>query len=371
MYMDQLEQKKINVESIFLDPNNPRFWDKSNQPIVPDSAIPEAGKQLKAKNEIDKHSIGDLYSSILRNGFLLLDRIVVRPLNGAKDKYVVVEGNRRFRALSKLRADIVADEVVAEEVDEEYLKKLYGQTNEIEVLVYNGSEKSDISWMFQGIRHLSGIKDWNPAQRAKLLADQIDLHNKKISVAGEQFGLSRVAAGRLYRSYHALQQMRQDEEYGAKARNDYFSLFDEAYKNHTLRDWLDWSEAERRFTNVSRLKRFYAWISPDDEHGDVRRIHNPNQIKDVAYLIENEHKELLALFEGHELSIADARARAANEGPKSQDWRKSIERAHDILDNLPQSALVDDPAAFIAELDKLREVVDQRRKMAELALPNG
>lgn len=370
MYMDQLEPTRIGVDSIFLDPNNPRFWDKANQSIIPDSAIHEATKQLRARIEIDKHSIGDLYNSILRNGYLLLDRIVVRPLNGSVGKYVVVEGNRRFRALSKLRADISAGDVVAEEVDDDYLAKLYEQTNEIEVLVYKGSDKADISWMFQGIRHLSGIKDWNPAQRAKLLADQIDVHNKRFSVAGEQFGLSRVAAGRLYRSYHALQQMREDEEYGPKARNDYFSLFDEAYKNFVLRDWLDWDETEKRFTNISRLKRFYSWISPDDEHGDVRRIHNPGQIRDIAYLIENDHKELLSLFESHDLSIADARARATNEGPKSQDWRKSLDRAHAILNNLPQSVLTDDPAGFIAELDKLLEVIAQRRKMAEVALDN-
>ena len=103
----------------------------------------------------------------------------------------------------------------------------------------------------------------------------------------------------------------------------------------------------------------------------MRRINNPNQIRDVAYLIENGHNELLSSFESHDLSIADARARASNDGAKSQDWRKSLERAHAILDNLPQSLLADDPNGFIIELDKLVEVIAQRRKMAEVALADG
>ncbi|QQJ13550.1 hypothetical protein HFQ57_19805 [Salmonella enterica subsp. enterica serovar Havana] len=69
MYMDQLECKKIPVDNIFLDPNNPRFWTQSNRVIVKDKNITDEQKQLKAKQEIDVHGIDDLYNSILRNGF--------------------------------------------------------------------------------------------------------------------------------------------------------------------------------------------------------------------------------------------------------------------------------------------------------------
>ncbi|MGY3611697.1 hypothetical protein ACWGRJ_48565, partial [Bradyrhizobium sp. Lot11] len=133
---------------------------------------------------------------------------------------------------------IEASTVAEEGIDDDYLARLQESTNEIEVLVYRGSGGEDISWMLQGIRHISGIRPWEPAQRAKLVAEQIDQEKKTFRAAGQQFGLSPQAVGRLYRTYKALQQMRADEEFGSKARNDYFSLFEEAYRNPTMREWL-------------------------------------------------------------------------------------------------------------------------------------
>lgn len=370
MYMDQLSRQELSVDSILLDPNNPRFWTQSNRPIVPDKNIADASKQARARQDIDLHGIENLYNSMLRNGFLLLDRIVVRPIAGIPDKYVVVEGNRRFRSLSKLRADIQNGDVVGEDIDEDALIKLLEETNEIEVLVYNGSGSVDISWMFQGIRHISGIRDWDPAQRAKLVAEQIDGEHKKLGVVGQQFGLSAQATGRLYRTYRALAQMREDEEFSAKARNDYFSLFEEAVRNNILKEWMGWDETVKRFSDLNNLRRFYSWITPDEDNKGRRRLHDPKQIKNIAYLIENHHNGLIDDFEGHLVSIEEARVQATSDDPKPKDWRKLMATAQILLGDLPQSALSDDPQEFLDELNKLAAIIEQRCKMVEVAL-NG
>jgi len=368
MYMSELEVKKVPVDQIFLDPNNPRFWSEHNAREIPDRRVPDEKVQATARTNIDKHGIDDLFNSILRNGFLLLDRIVVRPIDGHDDKYVVVEGNRRFRSLSRLREAIKEETIDEEGIDEEYLARLLEQTNEIEVLIYRGSGSEDISWMLQGIRHISGIRDWEPAQRAKLVAQQIDEEGKSFRAAGQQFGLSPQAVGRLYRTYKALEQMRTDDEYGAKARNDYFSLFEEAYRNSTLREWFGWDEQAKCFTNADRIKRFYAWISPDDEHEDrARRIHNPKQIKELAYLVANNKNSLLSEFENHEIGISEAYGRATGE-TKTLDWRKAVERARTLVGDLPQSAIFDDTEDFISELGRLRGEIDKRLEMARAQL---
>jgi hypothetical protein len=369
--MDQLKVKKLLIEKIFLDPNNPRFWTEQNVRTIPDRRIPDEKIQSDTRSRIDKHGIDDLYNSILRNGFLLLDRIVVRPIEGQDDRYVVVEGNRRFRSLSKLREDIKNNTIVEEGIDDDYLEKLTNSTNEIEVLVYSGSGSDDISWMLQGIRHISGIRPWEPAQRAKLVAEQIDQEKHSFRSAGQQFGLSAQAVGRLYRTYKALLQMRGDEEYGSKARNDYFSLFEEAYRNFTIREWLGWDEDNHCFTNTDHLKRFYSWISPDDDDTERRRrIHDPRQIKEVAYLIANGHGTLLSEFENHELAISEAYGRATAGEPKPKDWRKSIDAALAIVADLPQSAMFDETADFIAQLERLAHEIAQRKTAAEKIL-NG
>lgn len=367
MYMDKIECKKIFVDNIFLDPNNPRFWTHNNRTIIKDKNICDEQKQSRAKQEIDVHGIDNLYHSILRNGFLLLDRIVVRPILGFKDKYVVVEGNRRFRSLTKLRNDIKNDEVSGDDIDEDLLQNLYEKTNSIEVLVYNGDGKEDISWLLQGIRHISGIRDWEPAQRAKLVAQQIDKENKKLGVVGQQFGLSAQATGRLYRTYKALSQMRNDEEFSSKARNNYFSLFEEVIKNNVMKDWLSWDDNRKCFTDQNNLNRFYSWITPDEENENKRRINDPKQIKSVSYLLENHHSSLIEDFESHLLTIEQARSKATENDPKPQDWRKIIHTTRSLLGGLPQSALIDDGVEFLKELEKLSQIIEQRKNMAKMA----
>ena len=317
MYTEQLSMRRIDVGAIHLDPNNPRFWTGAAHNPVPDSRISTAAVQKRTRDEIDQHNHGidSLYDSILYNGFLPLDRIVVRELDGMPGAFVVVEGNRRFRSLSRLRDDIARGHAFDPDIPIENLEKLVSQTNQIEVLVYVG-EGRDISWILQGIRHINGIRDWEPAQRAKLIADQIDRLGQTIAATGLQFGLSGVAVGRLYRPYKALAQMAADEDYGRKVRNDYFSLFEAVHRTSSLKDWLGWNDATRQFTNVENRKRFYSWITPDEEHGNTRRIHDPRHIKDVAYLVENQHWTLLGQFDDGELTIEQARIEATANVPK-------------------------------------------------------
>lgn len=366
MHMDQLTVRNISVDTIFLDPNNPRFWSESKWALVRDANVPDQSIQNKTRKEIDRHGIDDLYNSILRNGFLLLDRIVVRPLIGS-ESFVVVEGNRRFRSLTKLRESIREGDIFPDDLSEEYLRGLLDETSTIEVLVYEGSDGHDISWMLQGIRHIGGIRQWDPAQKAKLVADQIDKEGKNFTTAGQHFGLSGVAVGRLYRTYHALAQMREDTEFRAKARNDYFSLFEAAYRSHTIRNWLDWSETDCVFKNTGNLKRFYAWISPDEEW-NKRRVHDPKQIKDLAYLIENQHQTLLGQFDDFELTLSEALAQSTANDPKPKDWRKSIALARELLGDLPQSVISDDPEEFLEALNSLSEIIFERRHMVEVII---
>ncbi|MBX8548828.1 MULTISPECIES: ParB N-terminal domain-containing protein [Pseudomonas syringae group] len=368
MYMDQLAVEYLAVDDIFLDPNNPRFWTETTRPIVQDEKIVDAIHQNKSRIEIEKHGVDELYSSMLRNGFLLLDRIVVRPLKGLSGKYVVVEGNRRFRSLTRLRADILEDNIAESDVPQSDLQRFLKETSKIEVLVYSGDNGEDISWLLQGIRHIGGIRQWDPAQRAKLVSDQIDREGMTYTAAGQQFGLTSVAVGRLYRTYRALAQMRSDEEYSTKARNDYFSIFEAAYSNHAMRSWLEWSESDCKFTNIDNLKRLYSWISPDEENSKKRRIHDPKQIKEVAYLIENGHSTLLGQFEDFELSVSEARAQATANDPKPKDWRKSIAMAVSLLGDLPQSIISDDPDEFLEVLNTLASIIAERRQMVEAVL---
>ena len=136
-------------------------------------------------------------------------------------------------------------------------------------------------------------------------------------------------------------------------------------------EWFGWNDDERRFTNVARIKRFYSWITPDDERADrSRRIHNPKQIKELAYLIQNNQNSLIAEFEDHEVSISDAYGRAVGQ-TKPKDWRKAVETARTLIADLPSSAIFDEPAAIIEELERLVHMIGQRVETARQQLRNA
>ena len=252
MYTNQLDEAELAFEQIFLDPNNPRFWAEKATREVPDKRITDEKVQATALTNIMSYGVRELRDSILRNGFLPLDRIVVRPIEENSDKYVIVEGNRRFAALIVLRQEIQDDTVDEDGIDEDYLEKLHNDTDKLDILIYTGGQTHDISWLLQGIRHISGIRNWSPAQRARLVAEQVDEKGLGFRAAGQTFGLSAQAVGRLYRAYKALEQMRDDDEFSSKARNDYFTLFEEAIRNKDVRERMGWSNDNFKFEKSRR-----------------------------------------------------------------------------------------------------------------------
>lgn len=362
MYTDDLEEKSIPFDDIVLDPNNPRFFTEKSTGDIPDAKVADERVQERAWASIEGLGIQELYHSILRNGFLPLDKIVVRALPSGK--YVVVEGNRRLAALKLLRSGIEEGTIDEEHIDDEYLNNLYDATNELVVLVYDGDVGHDISWILQGVRHIGGIRPWQPAQRARLVADQIESKGLSFSEAGQKFGLSAQAVGRLYRAYKALEQMRQDDDFQGKARNEYFSLFEEAIRNKQTRDWLGWQDESTEFENNSNLKQFYSWIVPDDDRENVRRIHDPKQIKKLGTLVADEtNRVLLDRVDDHEVSL-DWAYDSVIKTPTEYDWRSAVQEAIHLVGRIPQASIAKNSAALLDMLNELDSSIHGLKEMA-------
>lgn len=363
MYTEDLEARTVATDKIYLDPNNPRFYTEKTTKDIPDRRITDERVQLNASKEIQRYGIQELRHSILRNGFLPLDRIVVRPIEGTNGAYVVVEGNRRLAALKSLRTDISNGVVDEDNIDDDYLAKLAKATDRIGVLVYQGDIGHDISWILQGVRHISGVREWKPAQRARLIVDQIEDQDLSFSEAGKKFGLTAQAVGRYYRSFKALEQMREDDEYKDKALNEYFSLFEDAIRNRDMRQWLGWSDDDFRFHAVDNLKQFYSWIVPDDEHDADRRIHDPKQIKKLGMLVgDNRHHETLSRFDNYDITIEQAHDAAL--GSATFDWQTAISKAIALIGGIPQGAIADDKDAILGDLKNLEKCIKNLKAMA-------
>jgi hypothetical protein len=273
-------------------------------------------------------------------------------------KYVVVEGNRRITALKWLQSNLdnaLITEEIEEGIDETYLDNLANSISTVEVLVYKGGDK-DIAWLLQGIRHISGIKEWEPAQQARLVAEKVD-EGHKFKQVGQMFGLSAKQVGRLYRTYKALQQMKYDQDYGTKAENKHFSLLEEAYKSPGVRKWLGWDDKLYSFENAENLKTFYSWILPDDDNENKQRISNTSHVRALSRILEREHDELIGDIDRYEVTVEQADLIVRDE-PINHEWHRDLEKAKSLINRLPFEAFSQESEALKQGLSELKNLID-------------
>lgn len=279
--ISKLTEKNIPIENILLDPNNPRFIGKrfvgrlKTKNAIPENKYTQESVQVAALEKMmhEDFDITSVRNSIINNGFLPLDKIVVRPIDD--ENFVVVEGNRRIAAIKTLLTQVEDGEI---ELKEDELTSIQN----INVLVLdNDDENAQFDqWLLQGIRHLSGIKDWGPYQKATLINQMFEKEKTPQEIA-ESLGMTVVMVNRFNRTYNAIKQMEDNDEFGQHAGPALFTHFEEAIRIPKVKEYLGWSEGEQKFLNEEIVKEFYSWIVPQEELNGEKKFPRG---KDVGYL---------------------------------------------------------------------------------------
>lgn len=272
----RLDDIVVNVRQLMLDPNNYRLaYDSQVTTVYSDSEVIE--EQEKIERKLAKEKLSDLRDSILENGFLEIDRIVVRELQGfEKEKYLVVEGNRRTAALKSLLED---HEDGFLKLDNALLEKL----NSINVVLINSINLDEIqnySNTLMGIRHVSGPKKWTGMQSAKLICDLFK-QDKSATQIGALLGISAIEANRRRRGYLAYSQMATDPNYGRYVKNKHYTLLLEFISKKYIRDWLGWKD-DKKITKNKEI--VYSHIAQNDD-GEKPEISNPTQAREFVKAI--------------------------------------------------------------------------------------
>ena len=189
----QLKPKTVRWDQVFLDPQNPRLAEIELGEVrtpLPDGQVVDARVQAdlldRLRNDI---GIDDLVQKISKLGFLTIDRIVVRPLVGIDNSFVVLEGNRRVAALRYMQDSPLMLATLSPDV-----KSTLAQ---FEVLVYEGGN-DQIAWDLQGVRHMGGLKVWGPYQQARFL---VGLKQREDVSPTDLAQISGLAAQRLAGSF--------------------------------------------------------------------------------------------------------------------------------------------------------------------------
>lgn len=326
-----LKREKVTLSQLYLDPNNPRFGAGR---FVSDNRVSEDSIQEASQRKIEAIGIDDLLTKIRHYGFVPTDPIVVRRFTD--DKYVVLEGNRRTAALKKLQK--------AQDDGETFDLDLLASMITLEVLVYEG-DNPDIVWLVQGLRHISGIKEWKPLQQAAFISKIEEQVQQRYAGRGRPAGIPTVAriagvstaiASRLLKSYSAFNQACDDEEYGsifkdAEKGPEKFSLFAEAiFKNDTLQTWMGWNSITRQFENESNFKKFLEWVTPPDGGGQPKIVRALDARDILPGIIENT--DLLRKFENGSIDLIEANYELSQR--KNLTREPSLNLLHDRLQEL-------------------------------------
>jgi len=153
-------EKEIDFKNLLLDPNNPRF-SRHRDEETPEDLIGDEDIQKKAYKEMfnkrNNFEIEDLANAIKSKGFYAVDKIFVKKI---KNKYLVVEGNRRITAIKYLleknkegrRGDRLSDKVLS-------------SFKIMKCVDLTGVDDDEVN-LILGLRHHGSIKEWRPLPSA-------------------------------------------------------------------------------------------------------------------------------------------------------------------------------------------------------------
>jgi hypothetical protein len=358
-FPDRLRDETVQIGSIMLDPNNPRLATVSAEE-TPEERIAEEGAQAATLRRLNtgRFDMDGLRSSIRRSGLLPIDRIVVRPIEGEDDTYVVVEGNRRIGAIKTLLdqhadGDITLDDEVLASIEEPAVLVLTGE----------GADEARLDqWLIQGVRHITGIRQWGGYQAARTIQTMIENLGYGEREVAEALNLSVQRVKRSMRVLAALEQMSEDDEYGEFAVPDLYAYFDELVKRPSVRNWVGWDNDAYAFTDEERASEFFSWIVPDEELDDEPRIPTSGDVRQLDAVLGSEGARAILNTPGNTLS--EALVVAAPE-PLAPEWRKPVERGIDALNAIPTAdleELEDDDRELI---ERIRDLASKRLRQAE------
>lgn len=339
--MVKLTPSEVALGNLLLDPNNFRFKDPGRATPISNARVAESTVQAAMLERIKTDGVAELKQSIAENGFVQVERIVVRPFGEPESgQYIVVEGNRRTAALKLLNSDHLGGVDFNANVTDTF--------NAVPVLVATNATDDDYL-AIMGIRHVGGPKEWGGYQSALLVYQLFEDSSRTPREVGSRLGLSVNEVNRRHRAFGALTQMMSDEEYGESVTPEMYPIFHEAVGQPIVREWLGWSQTNRKFEDENNRTLFYSWLS-DGETGP--KIRSYSEVRELKLILENDDA-LVALKDDNQ-SLADALAIVRSDA-KSARWLPNAKSALASLNEMGSDTIEKLTEEDISLLEDLRK----------------
>lgn len=286
------------------------------------SGITEDGQEGLLKVLWTEMAVDEVAFSIAANGFFAEEPLFVIPGNqqkkDEKDKYIVIEGNRRLAAVILLRDKKLREKLKATDlpvITEEQRKSL----DEIPVSIYPNRESL---WTYAGFRHINGAKPWDPFSKAKYVATVHEEYGIPLRELAAKIGDRHTTVIRLYRGYKILLQAESQASFDREDRvknRFYFSHLYTAADQVEFQKFLGIDSEKSLRPNpipkskLDNLQELMLWLygKKSEKVDPIVRSQNPDlsMLRDVI----SKPASLSALRKGyslarsHDISIGDKR----------------------------------------------------------------
>lgn len=318
------------VGNLFLDPKNPRLGRHN---------VEKKLTQEQILKEMERYTLDELVVSFLESGFWPQEALIVVEENldrKTQKSKIVVEGNRRLAALKlldrALKKEKVADWVTTamEGAAEEKVRALL---SEIPYLLVDS--RDDVA-AYLGFRHVTGIKQWDPAEKAEYIAKLIDQEGLTYREVMRKIGSKVSAVRQHYISYRILLQMEDEEGIDLKSVENKFSVLYLSLRTQGVLTFLQIDiradpDAARRPVpedKIDHLVKFATWLFGNKARKIKPVITDSRDIDAFAKLLVSE-RSLNYLERTPEPKLDVARRLA---GVEEDEIRELIDRAADNIE---------------------------------------
>lgn len=336
------EIQYAELEAFLLDPKNPRLGRRNAE---------RQRNQGEILELIRSWNLEELAVSFIENGFWPQEAlVVVRDPDVDPDRLTVVEGNRRLAALKLLKAASTGEprtkrwHAIASQLQSTDLF--------IRIPYILAGDRADVR-KFLGFRHVTGIKEWAPAEKARYIADLIDSGMSYEHVM-RAIGSTTPTVRRNYISYNILRQLDDAEDVDASIVEERFSILFLAIREHGIQAFLGIDanaepEAARQPVTgpeyLSNLEYFVRWVFGTREVPPL--FSDSRFVTKFARLLENE-AAVSYLKEARSPSLAVAASKA---GADTDDLLEHLSAATDELEQALSTA------HLYAEREEIRSIV--------------
>ena len=344
------ELKHARLDELYLDPMNLRLG-RNN--------IGRNVSQEKVLELMGTWTIEELALSYLESGgFWTHEALLVTKENlYGSQRLVVIEGNRRVAALRYLRE--AANGRPSSKKWQEIVKgrkvpdKLFEEIPYIEV----GSRKEIES--FLGFRHVTGIKEWQPAEKAQFIAKMIDERGMDYTKVMRKIGSKTDTVRQHYISYRLLLQIGNVPEEDLEERFSvmYLSLRTQGTQKYLQIDiYADPQKAKKPVpkTHLNNLANFALWMFGDSDKGIPPLFTDSRQVDNFGRILES--KEAVQYLERTKQPSFDVALRIS--GGDEPEIIRLVESAADNI----EMALT--RAHFFKKSKELQKVVERVAKDA-------